>query len=253
MQLALFDLDHTLIPTDSDHAWGQFLVEQGEVDAMHFAAANDRFYAQYCDGTLDIQAYLRFALAPLASIDPQRLGELQDRFMRALIEPMIKPQALELVRKHQARGDLCVLITATNEFVTAPIARRLGIEHLIACEVEQVDGRYTGLPRGIASFREGKVIRIRHWIEAHQAMTGKDDEAGTFQRILSRACFYSDSYNDLPLLEQVGFPVATNPDARLRAHAKSRAWPCLELFAEEVCVGHSNSDSGQPGSEGALD
>jgi len=268
MQLALFDLDHTLIPADSDHAWGQFLVRQGEVDAEQFAAANDRFYQQYCDGTLDIQAYLRFALAPLARIDPSRLHALQIAFMQECIEPIIKPQALELLRRHQARGDVCVLITATNEFVTAPIARRLGIAHLIACEVEQIEHRYTGMPKGIASFREGKVIRLLQWIEAElQDRETRPNDAQSLacevqtqlsrehpapkpaQRLLSRATFYSDSFNDLPLLERVGFPVATNPDDRLRAYARSRAWPCLELFAADV---HEvQFDPAQPGSQGA--
>ena len=223
MQLALFDLDHTLIPADSDHAWGQFLVHRGEVDAEDFAAANDRFYEQYCDGTLDIDAYLRFALAPLASIEPQQLMVLQQAFMQEVIEPLISRQTLDLVMRHQARGDLCLLITATNEFVTAPIAQRFGITELIACGVERVDGRYTGAPCGIASFREGKVTRLMQWIK---------EQACDAAPVLRAATFYSDSFNDIPLLELVGFPVATNPDARLRAHALAKAWPCLALFGE---------------------
>jgi HAD superfamily hydrolase (TIGR01490 family) len=221
MQLALFDLDHTLIPSDSDHAWGQFLVRRGEVDPTHYAAENDRFYQQYCEGTLDIALYLQFALAPLARIDPGHLLSLQDAFMQEVIEPLIKPQALDLVNQHKARGDVCLLITATNEFVTAPIAKRFGIEHLIACGVEQIDGRYTGQPQGIPSFREGKVTRLSQWIQAH----GHEVEA-----LFAKASFYSDSANDIALLERVGHPVATNPDSRLRAHAQARGWPCLELF-----------------------
>jgi len=221
MQLALFDLDHTLIPADSDHAWGQFLVNRGEVDGQAYAAANDRFYQQYRDGTLDIELYLRFALAPLASIEAGRLLELQQAFMREVIEPLIKPQALDLVRKHQERGDVCLMITATNEFVTTPIAARFGIEHLIACGVERIGGRYTGRPQGIASFREGKVTRLVQWIEA------KGYQA---ESLLGQASFYSDSANDIALLERVGFPVATNADSRLRAHAHAKGWICLELF-----------------------
>ena len=221
MQLALFDLDHTLIPADSDHAWGQFLVNRGEVDGHAYAAANDRFYQQYRDGTLDIELYLRFALAPLASIEAGRLLELQQAFMREVIEPLIKPQALDLVRKHQERGDVCLMITATNEFVTTPIAARFGIEHLIACGVERIDGRYTGRPQGIASFREGKVTRLVQWIEA------KGYQA---ESLLGQASFYSDSANDIALLERVGFPVATNADSLLRAHAHAKGWICLELF-----------------------
>jgi HAD superfamily hydrolase (TIGR01490 family) len=221
MQLALFDLDHTLIPADSDHAWGQFLVNRGEVDGHAYAAANDRFYQQYRDGTLDIELYLRFALAPLARIEAGRLLELQQAFMREVIEPLIKPQALDLVRKHQERGDVCLMITATNEFVTTPIAARFGIEHLIACGVERIDGRYTGRPQGIASFREGKVTRLVQWIEA------KGYQA---ESLLGQASFYSDSANDIALLERVGFPVATNADSRLRAHAHAKGWISLELF-----------------------
>lgn len=224
MQLALFDLDHTLIPTDSDHAWGQFLVSRGEVDAKHYAAANDRFYQQYCDGTLDIEVYLRFALAPLARIEPAHLIALQRAFMQEVIEPLITPQALALVNQHRERGDVCLMITATNEFVTAPIAARFGIEHLIACGVERIDGRYTGQPQGTPSFREGKVLRLIQWIEAcgHQV-----------EPLLGKASFYSDSANDIALLERVGFPVATNADNRLREHARAKGWSCLELFVED--------------------
>ncbi|MBU6286027.1 MAG: HAD family hydrolase [Betaproteobacteria bacterium] len=229
MQLALFDLDHTLIPSDSDHAWGQFLVRRGEVDPAQYAAENDRFYQQYCEGTLDIELYLRFALAPLARIEPGRLLALQGAFMQEVIEPLIRPQALALVGKHKAAGDVCLLITATNEFVTAPIAKRFGIEHLIACGVEQIEGRYTGQPQGIPSFREGKVTRLSQWIQAR----GHEVEA-----LISRASFYSDSANDIALLERVGHPVATNPDSRLRAHAKAKGWPCLELFSEDDALKH---------------
>ena len=193
MQLALFDLDHTLIPADSDHAWGQFLVNRGEVDGHAYAAANDRFYQQYRDGTLDIELYLRFALAPLARIEAGRLLELQQAFMREVIEPLIKPQALDLVRKHQERGDVCLMITATNEFVTAPIAAEFGLPNLIATTLESVGGEFTGQPRGTPSFREGKVVRTEAWLAWYraQAATGAigldASETAPAQRLI-KAC-----------------------------------------------------------------
>jgi len=230
MRLALFDLDHTLIPIDSDHAWGEFLVRNGRVDAGAFARANDRFYDQYRDGTLNIDAYLRFALEPLARIPREDLVQLHRTYMEEVVEAAILPQALALLASHRDRGETCIVITATNEFVTAPIAQRLGIEHLIASRAEQVNGRYTGLPTGIASFREGKFLRLIEWLEV-QAGINKN-EGSTLERVLAETVFYSDSSNDLPLLERVGRPVATNADAKLREHAQRLGWRTLELFAD---------------------
>lgn len=232
MRLALFDLDHTLIPIDSDHAWGVFLVHRGIVDGEAFARANDRFYEQYQDGSLDIHAYQRFALEPLSRLPAADLARLHAEYMDRIIEPVIRPQALELVRSHRAAGATCILITATNEFVTAPIARRFGLDHLIASRAEMEDGRYTGRPTGIASFREGKLLRLIEWLELRSEIPRGD--ALALERILAAAVFYSDSANDLALLERVGHPVATNADPRLRAHAERLGWRRLELFADDA-------------------
>jgi len=216
MTLAIFDLDNTLIAGDSDHLWGCFLCEEGLVDSADFARRNEAFYRDYQQGTLDIEAYLRFALSPLAGRSPQQLADWHARFMRRVIEPIILPAGRALIADHRARGHTLLIITATNEFITRPIANTLGIEHLLACEAEQVNGHYTGEPRGIPSYREGKVTRLDHWCGQHgEAVAG--------------AWFYSDSHNDLPLLERVDKPVAVDPDERLRAHALRAGWPVISL------------------------
>lgn len=217
MNLALFDLDNTLLLGDSDHAWGEFLVEEGLVDRDEFRRNNDRFYAQYRAGTLDINEYLRFALAVIAGKDADTLAPLHQRFMREKIEPMISASSLALLQKHQR--DLCAIVTATNAFVTRPIATRYGISQLIACDVEQIDGCYTGMSIGVPSFREGKVTRVQQWL------AGMNKSLADFDK----SFFYSDSLNDLPLLEVVTHPVAVNPDATLRAHAEARGWPIISL------------------------
>lgn len=220
MNLALFDLDHTLLPIDSDYEWSRFLVAAGKVDSERFASENERFYREYQAGTLDIAEFLAFQLAPLAAIPRDELERLHERYMAEVVRPAIRPQARELVAAHAAAGDLCAIVTATNEFVTRPIARAFGIEHLIGARVEEVDGRITGRSPGTPSFREGKVGRVHEWL----ASLGRswDDFAET--------TFYSDSINDLALLEQVSQPVATNPDARLAAIARERGWPIRHLF-----------------------
>ncbi|MGM0614877.1 MAG: HAD family hydrolase [Pseudomonadota bacterium] len=216
MSLAIFDLDNTLLSTDSDHAWGEFLLEQGAVDAVAYHAANERFMADYNAGTLDIHAFLEVALKPLAEHSPEQLAAWHQQFMASKIEPHILPKAEELIARHRTRGDTLLIITATNLFITGPIAERLGIDHLIAVEPEIIDGRYTGRVSGIPSFREGKVTRLEQWLE-HQGMT------------LDGAWFYSDSHNDLPLLEQVDHPVAVDPDDTLRAIAEQRQWRIMTL------------------------
>ncbi|MFM0321703.1 histidinol-phosphatase [Caballeronia glebae] len=224
MDLALFDLDHTLIPTDSDHEWGRFMVKLGIVEAQSFARQNDAFYADYKAGVLDINAYLHAMLAPLAKYSRAQLTDWHTQFMREVINPRIVPAAVTLVREHQDNGDLCCLVTATNAFITAPIAEAFGIETLIACEVETVDdhphGALTGRPAGTPSYREGKIVRVEQWL----ASLGKhlDD--------FKHSYFYSDSHNDIPLLERVTDPVATNPDDTLRAHAQAKGWRILNLF-----------------------
>jgi HAD superfamily hydrolase (TIGR01490 family) len=222
--LALFDLDHTLIPTDSDHEWGRFMVKLGIVDGESFAKQNDRFYADYKAGKLDIHAYLVAMLTPLAQVPRAQLKAWHDQYMHEVVKPAILPAAIELVRKHKDAGDLCCIVTATNEFITAPIAEVFGVDKLIACEVETVDGHpdslYTGRPTGTPSYREGKIVRTEAWL-ASLGKTWSDFE---------HSYFYSDSHNDIPLLEKVTDPVATNPDATLRAHAQLAGWPILELF-----------------------
>ncbi|XGA79151.1 HAD-IB family hydrolase [Halomonas sp. CH40] len=216
MSLAIFDLDNTLLSTDSDHAWGEFLLEQGAVDAVAYHAANERFMADYNAGTLDIHAFLEVALKPLAEHSPEQLAAWHQQFMASKIEPHILPKAEELIARHRTRGDTLLIITATNLFITGPIAERLGIDHLIAVEPEIIDGRYTGRVSGIPSFREGKVTRLEQWLE-HQDMT------------LDGAWFYSDSHNDLPLLEQVDHPIAVDPDDTLRQIAEQRQWRIMSL------------------------
>jgi HAD superfamily hydrolase (TIGR01490 family) len=222
--LALFDLDHTLIPTDSDHEWGRFMVKLGIVDAESFSQQNDRFYADYKAGKLDIHAYLIAMLTPLARYSRAQLAQWHAQYMHEVIRPAMLPAALDLVRRHQDAGDLCCIVTATNEFITRPIADAFGIDTLIAPEVETVDGHpdsaFTGRPTGTPSYREGKIVRTRTWL----ASLGK--QLSDFEH----SYFYSDSHNDIPLLEQVTDPIATNPDATLRAHAHAHGWRILDLF-----------------------
>ncbi len=218
MDLALFDLDNTLLNGDSDHAWGQFLADEGLVDAAEHTRRNNAFWEQYKDGSIDFDAYLRFALATIAGKTDAELEGLHRRFMLAKIDAMITPGAVELVKRHA--DDLSAIVTATNTFVTRPIARRLGVEMLIGSEAEKIDGRYTGAPTGIMCFREGKIQRVEAWL----AETGKTIES------FRRSWFYSDSFNDLPLLQRVTHPVVVSPDARLRAVARERGWPILEAL-----------------------
>ncbi len=217
MSLAIFDLDNTLLRGDSDHAWGEFLVEQGAVDPERFAADNDRYYAAYLAGTLDIYEFLeQHQLRPLRDNDRATLDRWLAQFMRAKIAPLITPTARALVEKHRARGDTLLIVTATNRFITAPIAAAFGIPHLIATEPEEVDGRFTGKVAGIPSYREGKVTRLGEWLNANR-------------QSLDDSWFYSDSHNDLPLLKFVTHPVAVNPDATLARHARDHGWPVIEL------------------------
>ena len=220
MRLALFDLDHTLLPLDSDVEWSRFLSRIGAVDGALRDVQNERYARDYHEGRLDIAEFLAFQLAPLAQFEPAELDAMHRRFMREVIEPAIRREARALVERHQAAGDLCAIVTATNEFITGPIAAAFGLEHLIATEVERVDGRYTGRPRGLPSYREGTVVRTRQWL-AGLGLSWEGFEA---------SWFYSDSMNDVPLFERVDHPVATNPDAALAALAAARGWPVLRLF-----------------------
>jgi len=221
MNLALFDLDHTLIPIDSDHEWGQFLVRIGAVDGAAFTRRNDEFFTQYQAGTLDPVLYLEFALGTLAGFPRARLDRMQAQFMLEVIQPALRPAALALLQKHQADGDLVAIITATNSFVTAPIARALGVNHLIAALPQQAaNGDITGKLLGTPTHGAGKVSHTHAWL-AGMGMT-----LDGFQR----SHFYSDSHNDLPLLSIVTDPVATNPNTVLTAHATRHGWPILHLF-----------------------
>ena len=220
-RLALFDLDHTLLPIDSDYEWGCFLGRIGIVDAEDFQSRNHAYAEQYKAGTLDVLEFLGFSLGLIANRPAAEIEGWRRRYMEEVIEPAITPQARELVDKHRERGDLCALVTATNTFVTAPIARAFGIEHLIGSEAESVDGVYTGRPSGLPSFREGKVVRTEQWLAS----------LGRQWKDFDEVWFYSDSSNDIPLLEHATHPVATNPDAGLLALARKRQWPVIELFA----------------------
>jgi HAD superfamily hydrolase (TIGR01490 family) len=224
-QLALFDLDYTLLPCDSDYEWGQFLARIGVVDSEHYAKQNERFYQDYKDGKLDIHAFLRFALKPLSEHSRAQLKDWHDAFMKEVIHGQLRQQALDLVKRHQDAGDLCCVITATNSFVTRPIVESFGIEHLIATEPATINNdplaNFTGKVKGTPNFREGKVRNLHDWLAAQNL---------SFDQ-MPQSYFYSDSMNDLPLLEEVSNPVATNPDERLRNEARQRNWPILELFA----------------------
>jgi HAD superfamily hydrolase (TIGR01490 family) len=221
MKLALFDLDGTLIPRDSDHAFGEFLIAHGWADAAEFKRGNDRFYADYLAGTLDMPAYVNFATAPWRQRSALEMAQVLSRFLAEVVQPMVLPAALDLVRQHQAAGDVVVIVTATNEVVTRPIASAFGVQALIATELERdAEGKVTGAIKGVPSFREGKIERVRAWL-AQQGRSFADFERHTF---------YSDSTNDLPLLEHVSHPVATNPGPTLERLARERGWPVLKLF-----------------------
>ena len=218
MKLALFDLDNTLLACDSDYEWAQYLIGIGILDRTEHESRNLAFYEDYKAGTLDIYAFLDFQLAALARYPRSQLDAWHQDFMRKRILPAITERARALVAGHQDAGHECVIITATNTFVTAPIARQFGVDHLIATEVEEQAGRFTGRPSGMPSFREGKVTRLEQWLAPR----------GGWNQV-AESWFYSDSANDLPLLERVVHPVAVDPDDRLHAAAQARGWPIMHL------------------------
>jgi HAD superfamily hydrolase (TIGR01490 family) len=220
MKLALFDLDHTLLPLDSDQSWGEFTLSLGWVDPDTFQAKNNGFYADYLAGCLDIHAYVRFSTAAVREKGPAAAAAAHDLFMERVIRPAILPAALDLVEQHRRRGERLVMVTATNEFVTRPIAEAFGMDVLLAVELERdAHGHFTGEIAGVPSLREGKVTRVQQWL-ATQGTSLAEVEA----------TFYSDSLNDLPLLEQVQQPVVTNGSAELRQTALARGWRILDLF-----------------------
>ncbi len=219
MNLALFDLDNTLLTSDSDFEWAQFLIEKKALDRELHEAKNMEFLEQYKAGILDIHEFLDFQLKPLSRHSRRQLDSWHDEFMQQKILPVIAPGARELIAQHKSNGDLCIIITATNSFVTAPIANVLGIEHLIATEPEQKDGEFTGQVAGVPCFREGKITRLESWLDSHNL---------TWLSFL-QSWFYSDSLNDLPLLGKVTNPVAVDPDATLKHHAEENGWPVISL------------------------
>lgn len=216
MALAIFDLDHTLINGDSDYLWGKFLVEKGVVDKTYYETRNDQFYEDYKNGTLDIMAYQHFSLEPLSKHDMTTLNAWHDEFMESFIRPIYQPKAQSLVDEHRAKGDTLLIITATNSFVTRPIAELYGIENLIGTDPEMKDNRYTGEVAGTPSFQGGKVTRLNEWL-----ICNHHDLSGSF--------FYSDSQNDIPLLDIVENPVAVDCDDTLASYAQERNWPIISL------------------------
>lgn len=222
MNLCLFDLDHTLLPLDSDHEFGEFIIRQGLVDAGDYRRRNDEFYQRYCDGTLVLDDYIAFTTSVWRQMDERAQSELQQAYMAEVISPALQPQAVELVERHRAQGDLLAIVTATNEFVTRPIANAFNVEHLIAVKLARdAAGRVTGRIDGVPSFREGKITRVEQWLS----------DQGRHLSQFDRVSFYSDSPNDLPLLERATDPVATNPSPELEAVAQARGWRILRLFA----------------------
>lgn len=219
LQLALFDLDNTLLAGDSDFQWGQFLIEEGLLDREVHEGKNLQFYEDYKAGNLDIYAFLEFQLKPLTRYKRAQLDALHERYMERKVRPMMTEKSVALVEKHRANGDLLVIITATNSFVTKPIARAFGIEHLIGTVPEEINGEFTGRVVGVPSFQEGKVTRLNQWL-AERGQTLAD---------FRTSWFYSDSHNDLPLMELVDRPVAVDPDVILRTHAAEQSWPVISL------------------------
>ena len=219
MNLALFDLDNTLLNGDSDFEWSQFLIRIGILDRELFEVKNQAFYDQYKAGTLDIHEFLDFQLKPLSRHSRKTLDEWHSQFMRESVMPMVTQKSRELVQQHRDAGDVCVIITATNSFVTAPIAREFGIEHLIATEPEQLGGEFTGRVADVPCFREGKITKLTNWLSAR----------GWTLDSFTESTFYSDSMNDLPLMCKVKHPIAANPDATLRTHAEQHGWRIISL------------------------
>ena len=218
MALAIFDLDNTLLDGDSDYLWGQFLAQQGRVDAASYEKENQRFYDEYVAGTLDIFEFLEFSLAPLSQMNMNELSQLHNQFMNECIRPAITKKSRALIQQHVDNKDTLLIITATNLFITAPIAEELGIANILATDPEIVNNRYSGKVFGTPCFREGKVERLADWLKK----TGGN---------LADSYFYSDSHNDLPLLGMVKIPIAVDPDETLRSHAEMKGWEIISLKA----------------------
>ena len=227
MSLAIFDLDNTLLADDSDYLWGQFLVDKGIVDATFYEQENERFYQEYKQGKLDIHEFLNFALQPLANNSMQDLNLWRDQFIKEIIRPILLQPALDLINIHKQQGDILLVITATNKFVTEPIVNLYGIQNLLATTPEMIAEKFTGKVAGTPCFQDGKVTRLNHWLK----------ETG---HTLDGSWFYSDSHNDLPLLKLVDHPVAVNPDEKLKHHADKSGWPVVSLREKECPTHHFN-------------
>lgn len=223
MKLAIFDLDNTLLGGDSDHAWGEFLIHAGLVDPEEHRRRNDAFYQQYQQGGLDMHAYVEFSVQPIVGMTTEQLRPLQAEFLRRFIEPMRLPRAEALVKRHREQGDHCLVITATNRFITEPIVNLLAVHDLIATELEQLDGVFTGRVSGEPNFQQGKVRKLRQWLAEHNARDGVTPLS------LENSIAYSDSCNDLPLLSESGEAVAVDPDEKLAVEARERGWPIISL------------------------
>ena len=216
MNLAIFDLDNTLLDGDSDYSWGCFLAEIGAVDSEEYQRTNDEFYTQYREGNLDINAFLEFALKPLTQYPLDKLLIWRDQFMGQYVEQMILPKGEALIQTHREQGDITLIITATNRFVTEPIAMRLGVDHLLATDPEMQNNVYTGKVHGIPCFQQGKIQRLKEWQNMQTSP-------------IAEMWFYSDSHNDIPLLEHVNHPIAVDPDPLLKAHAVNKTWKIISL------------------------
>ena len=220
--LALFDLDNTLIPSDSDHLWTQFLVENKIISKLN-SEISDKFFNDYSNGTLNLEEFLDYQLQPLKEIGNKKLLGLRSIFIKTKIQPVINLEAKGLVSKHLQSGDLCAIVTATNEFITEPIAELFNVHKLIATLVEKNEhGSYTGKARGVPSFREGKIIRVNEWLKSN----------GSSLNSFKKSFFYSDSFNDIPLLKIVSNPVATNPDKKLKEYAVRNNWQVINIFKD---------------------
>ncbi|MGS2717366.1 histidinol-phosphatase [Eionea flava] len=220
MKLAIFDLDHTLLAGDSDYAWGNFLVDEGVVDAAYYQQKNDEFYQQYQSKTLDIFAYQAFVLEPLKIMPPEKRQQLQHMFMESVIKPLRQQKADELIASHKKNNDELLVITATNHFIAAPIVESMGINHILATDPEVVNNQFTGKISGTPCFQEGKITRLQHWLTQQESLS---------QRVFEHTTFYSDSINDAPLLDYVDTAIAVDPDDNLRCLAKEKHWPIISL------------------------
>lgn len=219
-RLAIFDLDNTLLGGDSDHAWGEFLIAAERVNEDEHRRQNNAFYQQYLDGNLDMTAYLEFAMRPVAGVPRAELDALHARFMTEFVEPMMLDKAAALLQEHRDKGDYLLIVTATNRFITEPIAQRLGVDDLIATDLEERDGVFTGKIAGIPCFQSGKIDKLKEWLERQPSDAGLS---------LANSVFYSDSFNDLPLMEAAAAAVAVDPDPNLREQAEQRGWPIISL------------------------